>query len=87
MPPTIQTLWDQLTPEHQALLTQLVESLAALDRDLAQAPAKSLGALLAAWEAEDSALTPEEQEAVAHDWRIMQEDLEAHRLSNRPLFP
>jgi hypothetical protein len=88
MSPTMQDLWKRLTPEHQAQLTQLMESLAALDSPsrLGGTP-DDLSKLFAAWEAEDAALTPEEIATAEAEWRDIQAALNRNRAPEPPLFP
>jgi hypothetical protein len=88
MSPTMQDLWERLTPEHQTLLTQLMESLAALDSLSRPAGTPDrLSKLFAAWEAEDATLTPEEIAAAEAEWRDIQAALNRNRAPEPPLFP
>ena len=89
MPPTLQALWEQLTPAHQTLLAQLMAALAAVDTPTPAAPQATddLAALFAAWEAEDAAMTPEEIAAAEAEWRDIQDALNRNRAPEPPLFP
>lgn len=88
MSPRVQALWERLTPAHQALLIQLMECLARLDTPTASAQtAHNLAELLAAWVAEDAALTPAEAAAAELEWRDIQAALNRNRAPEPPLFP
>jgi hypothetical protein len=86
IPSTIQTLWEQLTPAQQGLVAQLMAALAGQASPPVVA-ADRLAALFGRWEAEESTMTPEEAAAAEAEWQAIATDLDAHRLSDRPLFP
>ena len=88
MPPTLQALWERLTPAHQVLLAQLMAALAAVDTPTPAAPQATddLAALFATWEAEDAAMTPEEIAAAEAEWRDIQDALNRNRAPEPPLF-